>query len=603
MSETSRFFLLLFTVVIFFLFYSANFSAPFYFTDDQALIEIPQLSIPFSLKLWRVLFTPGYHLDFYPLRDWSYWLDIHLFPLFFKFSIGGLGTSIFRLHNALLFISTAAGLFAILRLLTVNESLSLALVVLWFLNPYHYETVWWISARKDLLALNYFVWSTVAWLKFEKSQRITWGILSLTLFIFSLFSKTSFLLTPLALLLYLFRKRSFRLPFVLVSLACLISVVWGFIQSWHYSEVVDMRFFYPWSYRFQASLSALGRMVLGVFFSEVNALDTYNFGEWLSLNKKFLWLGVSFFGLMIGASFWALKNSRLFLLLSLFWVTYLPVSGLLFKHLHFYSVRYFEPGLIVLIIGLALGLNKYSALIRAPIRNSCFLFFALYFSVGLFLEKNNWTSNLQIIKKAMTVTPGNPALNTYFLHHVEDLNSRENPTVEGTKLTEAIKSSLYSQCLPKIESESERGSVSTLCERFVSLDYWPQKQFDSTFTPREKIRMILDWEAKTLALRHNTSIEVEKEKQWALRFLILEEMKSPPKKRPFLTNEDTRRAYLAALYKQDSKSGESLKLQKEWEELGVLQPGFDVLQELRLFEELVVSDPKSDPSKLHRSFR
>ncbi|MFM8270156.1 MAG: hypothetical protein ACKN9V_08210 [Pseudomonadota bacterium] len=591
MSESVRFFLMVSSIACLFLCYGSGFGAPIFYIDDGTLITIPQLALPFSLRLFRVLFTPGYHLDFYPLREWSYWLDIHFFPLLFNFGTNQRDLSIFRIHNFCLFMSSALGLFSILRFLNTTKSLSLALVILWILNPYHYETVAWISARKDVLAMNYFIWSAVAWLKFEKTTKRQWGLLSLVLFICSLLSKTSFILCPFALLVYLISKRRFHFPFLLAGFACCISIAWGLIQSWHYTAALNMHFFYPWSYRIQASLAALGRMVLGVVYPEVNAIDTHNLGEWLDLNKKFLWWGLSFLSAMLGASLLALKNTKLLLFTAFFWATYLPISGLLFTHRHFYSVRYFEPSLIVLTVGLAFSLNRWEALIRYPIRAAFFGAFFLYFATALFFEKNHWSSNLEIVKKAMRVTPGNVALTTYYLTRLKDLSTQGGTSEEIGKLIKAVESSLNRQCLPEIE-KAERGA-STLCEVFFASGYWPQREGEAVLAAKA----ILDWAAKKTALSLNTSLAEARKEQWAIRLLLLNELAPPPTKIPFLLNEESRQDFLAALHKWNPESDEYLKLQKEWEKLGVLSPGFDVLKYLQMWEKLEGLNPHVHFSK------
>ncbi|MFM8269001.1 MAG: hypothetical protein ACKN9V_02340 [Pseudomonadota bacterium] len=111
--------------------YASNFSAPLFYMDDYQLLTIPQLQQPFSWPLIKTVFTPGFHVDFYPIRELSYWIDIHFFST---------ETFVLRAHNALLFMGTGIGIYFILCFLGLG-TYALGATSLWLINPFHYEMV------------------------------------------------------------------------------------------------------------------------------------------------------------------------------------------------------------------------------------------------------------------------------------------------------------------------------------------------------------------------------------------------------------------------------------------------------------------------------
>lgn len=233
-------------------------------------------------------------------------------------------------------------------------------------------------------------------------------------------------------------------------------------------------------------------------------------------------------------------------------------------------------------VGFSALIANYYYLFRHQVRIFLFGILFLLFLTQLTIEKWNWTSNLQIIKKAMEVTPGNIALNTYYLQNLRKMAHQEGGSEELKSVIETVETSLVRQCLPKTKDDS-LGTIS-LCQIFFSTGHWPQKGTALPLTPKENKLALLDWEAKARARRLNMSFESAKEEQWSLRLLLLDEIQPPPKKRPFLTTEGERKDYLAALHKWDPKSDEYLKLQKKWEALGVLGAGFDVTKHKRSFQ-------------------
>lgn len=513
--------------------YVPDFFGGFFIVDDSALIEIPQLQLPLSWKLIQTLFRPGSHVDFYPIRDFSYWIDLHIFGA----RSDGANGYIFRIHNFFLFLGIALGLMAFLNQLIKNKVFSLFCASLWLLNPFHFEMVWWISARKDLLALFFFSWSAVFWMRFQKEAKIYPGVFSLLFFLLSLLSKTTFLLVPPVLLLTKLLQKTFDRKDISLVIASMASVVWGFVQNWQYTAVNDMRFYYPLSYRFYASLTALGRMLAGIFYWPVNSVDLFNWGEWLDLNHSFLIAGYLFWVLILAWLIFSYKKrSGAFCAPALFLAVYLPISSFTFPHRNFYSTRYFEGPFLVLTAASALSVHNYFKLL--PHRKTFFsvlgLLMFLWFFIGLNLESRNWDSNRAILEKSLRITPRNIASKVLFLQELTNLKKQNQWQAQDRELLNLQESQLNAYCMPYLKKEI-LGS-STLCSVFFShvLALIEEKK---KVQGKEDWAIFNKWLESFYAYRTHTPIQEVMDKNWARRVLYSNERTYPPKEPKFFTKE------------------------------------------------------------------
>lgn len=534
--------------IVLLLAYVPNFFGAFFIVDDTALIEIPQLQLPFSWKLIQTLLKPGIHVDYYPIRDFSYWIDLHLLGA----RSDGANSYIFRIQNFVLFLGIGLAINIFLNYLTRNRFSSLFFAFLWLLNPFHFEMVWWISARKDLLALFFFSWSAILWIRFQKEDKNWLGFFSLTLFILSLLSKTTFLLVPVALLFMRLIKGNFDRKIIPLALGAIICALWGSIQNWQYTVVNDMRFYYPVSYRIQSSITALGRMLMGVFYWPINSVDLFNWGEWLDLNRSFLPIGCLYWlSIAIGFVVSLRKNDFLLNSIILFVACYLPVSGLTFPHRNFYSARYFEGALLVLIVFASLALNRLFELYNS--RKNIFRFLGmgvcLWSFAGLILESNNWDSNRAILEKSLRVTPGNIASQVLLLEEVTNLQRQHQGQLQDKTLLTRTERELYTQCLPYLRQKIEKSS--TLCSVFFS-------HVSALIEEKKKVpgemgwAIYNDWLESLYAYRTHTPIQEVMDKNWARRVLYGDERRPPPKQPSFFSKEKQRLEWAKAIEKFNS---------------------------------------------------
>jgi Flp pilus assembly protein TadD len=125
--------------------------------DDQNLIQNNETIRSISIENIRQMFTPRLRGNYQPIRTLSYAID---------YALWGLNPFGFQLTNVLLHALTVMGVFFLLRrLLSNNAALWSALI--FAVLPIHVESVAWMSSRKDVLSLAFFL---LAILLYEESS-------------------------------------------------------------------------------------------------------------------------------------------------------------------------------------------------------------------------------------------------------------------------------------------------------------------------------------------------------------------------------------------------------------------------------------------------
>ncbi|MEZ4814622.1 MAG: hypothetical protein R3A80_05385 [Bdellovibrionota bacterium] len=413
--------------------------------DDASLVfEFPLLQSPLQWSFFKNLLTPGYHIDYYPLRDLSYWIDAHLW---------GLSTTAFRIHSLVIFFLTSFLVVFILRLLKLSRELTLLCVSFWMLSPLHLEAVLWISARKDLLAVLFLMLSFLSVLKYLMRPGQLYLVLSLLFYVLSLLSKATFVLFPAASLCCLVflkyskdthwkKVRELVLPLFLMSL---LGLSWALFQSWFYSNVNNMTLSYSLYYRFFAALAASGRYLVGSVWPDVNALDVENWGAWLDLNLQFVWVGVLSWLIVFlsGIFFFKKRNIVGLFVLAMALSVYLPTSGLVFPHRNFYSTRYYLPIFTLIVGGLALIFQHQKLIVQRIL-----LFGVVWNTVSLIRSAPDWETSLAVRSHALEQSPQSTTLKVQLLGELKALS-------EGWK---SIPEDLLNR-LERIENE-----VTQMCE-------------------------------------------------------------------------------------------------------------------------------------------
>ena len=210
-----------------------------YFSDDISYLPENAKLIALSFtELWR-LFSEPYNccFEFLPLRDFSYWLDIHLF---------GFSPSASRAHNIILYLfslplvyATSLAIWRYFRPADTSAPWAAAAVTALFaLHPALVESVVWISGRKYVLP-NLFamlaLWLAVSTRR-EQGFFMPRAAATLSAFVAMMFSKSSYVgVAPLIALLWILfwldvpktdRHRSLLLwPLAILLLAGLMTLI------------------------------------------------------------------------------------------------------------------------------------------------------------------------------------------------------------------------------------------------------------------------------------------------------------------------------------------------------------------------------------------
>lgn len=139
----------------------------------------------------------------------------------------------FHLTNLLLHLLNVCLVYFLILRLTEKPWAAFLAALLFGMHPMHLESVAWISARKDVLYVFFYVFSLLAYLRFRDNERPKpwlWWTLALVCFLFSLLAKAMAFSLPVVLLLldYLQQRKwewkiiTEKLPFFLLTIAALI---------------------------------------------------------------------------------------------------------------------------------------------------------------------------------------------------------------------------------------------------------------------------------------------------------------------------------------------------------------------------------------------
>jgi tetratricopeptide (TPR) repeat protein len=211
-------------VLLVFLAYFPALRGGFIWDDDAYVTKNTLLTSPDGLKrIWFSLDSPS---QYFPLT----------YTMFrFERTFWGLNPAGYHLVNIFLHAANALLLWRLLRRLSVPGAWLAA--ALFALHPVHVESVAWITERKNVLSLFFFLLAVLAWIEFvEDRPKPSWRWYGLTLVFYALAlcAKTTACTLPAALLLVLWLKGKpvgrFRLalavPFIALGVGMGILTMW-----------------------------------------------------------------------------------------------------------------------------------------------------------------------------------------------------------------------------------------------------------------------------------------------------------------------------------------------------------------------------------------
>ncbi|MFA6467456.1 MAG: hypothetical protein WCW35_01035 [Bacteroidota bacterium] len=185
--------------------------------DDVYVVDNPSVQQISAESLERVFTTPV-NGSYLPLSMISYMID---------YQIGGFDPKVFHATNVLFHILNSCLMFFLMYQLTGSVLASLVGGLLFGIHPMRVESVAWISARKDVLSMFFFLLSSISYLRYIRVKKQSWLTAAFILFVCAILSKIIVLTFPLILLLYDFLKKRKvdpgivmeKIPFALVAAA------------------------------------------------------------------------------------------------------------------------------------------------------------------------------------------------------------------------------------------------------------------------------------------------------------------------------------------------------------------------------------------------
>ena len=271
--------------------------------------------------------------------DYSNWYPLTWLSHMLDFQIYGKNPWGHHLTNVLFHAANSILLFLVMRLMTGARWRSFILALLFALHPLRVESVTWISERKDVLSLFFWMLTLWAYWRFAQVQsggkrRFFYG-LCLSFFALGLMSKTMLVTLPCVLLLLdywplerwtatslssLFLE---KLPFF--GLTIFVSVV-SYIAQQRGGMLLQMTRF-PLTARLENTVVSYGRY-LGKFFCPTRLCVFYPHpGHWPIVIVIVSALLVSTVSVLV----WQMRSRKPYLLVGWFWFlgTLLPVIGII----------------------------------------------------------------------------------------------------------------------------------------------------------------------------------------------------------------------------------------------------------------------------------
>lgn len=175
--------------------------------DDNWYIVYNESIQGFSWQHLTTIFSSIYQANYAPLQMLSYMLD---------YSLWGLNPGGFAITNIIFHALNGLLLYRLLYSLHGERLFALVAAAFFLVHPLQVESVAWISCRKNVLSLFFFLLSWDAYRRYRETESGLGGrayLISLATFALSLMAKSTTLVLPLILVLYdvCFKERDRRL--------------------------------------------------------------------------------------------------------------------------------------------------------------------------------------------------------------------------------------------------------------------------------------------------------------------------------------------------------------------------------------------------------
>ncbi|MBN2542416.1 glycosyltransferase family 39 protein [bacterium] len=175
--------------------------------DDKALIVLNQNIKGLTLNNLKEIFKVRLSGTYQPIRELSYAIN---------YTISGLNTWSYRIVNILLYFFCIIIVYKVLSILFPDDKIIPYFSTLIFtVHPIHVECITWLSARKEVLMLVFFLLCFLYFLKYKRLEKYhNWKYILLMFLFFMLagLSKPTAVMIPFAFLVYEIVYERFNFP-------------------------------------------------------------------------------------------------------------------------------------------------------------------------------------------------------------------------------------------------------------------------------------------------------------------------------------------------------------------------------------------------------
>lgn len=209
--------------------------------DDVNIIENTQLDA-LTWENIKGIFTTRVIGNYNPLPIFTFAIEKHFF---------GLNPTVFHFDNLLLHLVCVFFVYRVTLGLGMSKWGAVLVALLFGIHPMRVESVAWATERKDVLFGAFYFAAIWTYLKYLKTEKRNFYILTIVLFVFSLFSKIQAVALPLSLLAidyYLKKPLKMgllvnKIPFFALSLAFGLYGIYGLGSDGSLEDTTQYSFF------------------------------------------------------------------------------------------------------------------------------------------------------------------------------------------------------------------------------------------------------------------------------------------------------------------------------------------------------------------------
>lgn len=413
----------------------------FIWDDDTNLYKNPWIQKTEGL---RDIWLTNKMYQYYPIHFTTFWLEHKLWGL----NPFGYHTINLILHilNALLFFWIATKFFPKIAFIST---------LLFAIHPVQVETVAWITERKNLLSLFFFLLAILAYLRFDRTRRIRDYLFTVGMFVCALLSKpiaVCFISIPVLYKWWRDGKvtwREIRISIVFLVLGLLLAVYTLYLEFYHVGargSVFDLTF----SERFILS----GRIIVFYLYRIISPFNfMFFYPRWI-INTKIWWQWMFPFAVMLVLGALVIYRKKIgrgilalfvFYIISIFPVLgFINVYGMRFSFVADHFSYLSTPALLLLLCASITFFldklnNKFQLLYFVSyiiLKRTIFIFIVLYLCSESLILTRNYRNEITLWSNLIRENPSSWAAYSNLAAEYSDIGKNEEAIVLCEKAIE-----------------------------------------------------------------------------------------------------------------------------------------------------------------------